>query len=65
MWLLLVSAIDFIPAVLFVSTCSLGLCNGITFGPKKKGNTTKVHLINYEQVCKPKVVGGLGIKRST
>ncbi|VVA40999.1 PREDICTED: reverse mRNAase, partial [Prunus dulcis] len=27
-------------------------------------NTSKIHLVNWEQVCKPKIVGGLGIKRS-
>ncbi|CAL2271836.1 unnamed protein product [Prunus armeniaca] len=27
-------------------------------------NTSKIHLINWKQVCKPKVAGGLGIKRS-
>ncbi|CAL2255075.1 unnamed protein product [Prunus armeniaca] len=28
-------------------------------------NTSKIHLVNWEQVCKPKVAGGLGIKRSS
>ncbi|CAL2276143.1 unnamed protein product [Prunus armeniaca] len=27
-------------------------------------NTSKIHLVNWEQVCKPKVASGLGIKRS-